>query len=66
MSKKQWRFKPNEIRRLFHVVKTLGKTPIGVEVSADGAIKVLIGGPERVERLAPPEQQQPVNEWDTL
>jgi hypothetical protein len=43
----------------------MGLSVCGIEVGRD-LIRVLIGGPERVERLAPPEQQQPVNEWDTL
>ncbi len=42
MSKADWRFRPSEVRRLFQVVATLGKTPIGIEISADGAIKVLL------------------------
>ena len=42
MSKNPWRFKPSEVRRLFKAMAALGKSPIGVEVTADGAIKVLL------------------------
>lgn len=42
MSKSNWRFRPSELRRLFKVMAELGKNPVGVEVTADGGIKVLL------------------------
>jgi len=42
MSRNQWRFRPSDLRRLFKAMAALGKSPIGVEVTADGAIKVLL------------------------
>jgi len=42
MYRNQWRFRPSDLRRLFKAMAALGKSPIGVEVTADGAIKVLL------------------------
>jgi hypothetical protein len=42
MSKSNWRFKRTELQRLFKALTSMGFTPSGVEVRADGTMKVVV------------------------
>ncbi len=46
MSKNTWKFKPTELRRIVNALVSMGFKPCGVEVGADGSIKVLVAEPE--------------------